>query len=65
MADLIRKARPRRKARYVCMEGADKLVRLLSVRSMTLWERFADYFSPTASTAHLSSSIGLWIQIEA
>ncbi|KAI4274564.1 MAG: hypothetical protein L6R38_006065 [Xanthoria sp. 2 TBL-2021] len=25
MADLIRKARPKRKARYVCMEGADKL----------------------------------------
>ena len=30
MADLIRKARPKRKARYVCMEGADKLVRLHS-----------------------------------
>lgn len=26
MADLIRKARPKRKARFVCMEGADKLV---------------------------------------
>lgn len=26
MADLIRKAMPKRKARYVCMEGADKLV---------------------------------------
>lgn len=26
MADVIRKARPRRGARYVCMEGADKLV---------------------------------------
>jgi hypothetical protein len=26
MADVIRKARPTRKARYVCMEGADKLV---------------------------------------
>ncbi|KAI4149521.1 MAG: hypothetical protein LQ341_001296 [Variospora aurantia] len=25
MADLIRKARPRKKARFVCMEGADKL----------------------------------------
>ncbi|KAL8642327.1 MAG: hypothetical protein Q9228_000979 [Teloschistes exilis] len=25
MADLIRKARPKRKARYVCMEGADRL----------------------------------------
>lgn len=31
MADLIRKARPRKKARFVCMEGADKLVcRLIS-----------------------------------
>lgn len=26
MADLISKARPKRKARFVCMEGADKLV---------------------------------------
>lgn len=26
MADVIKKARPTRKARYVCMEGADKLV---------------------------------------
>lgn len=28
MADIIRKAKPLRKARYVCMEGADKLVSL-------------------------------------
>lgn len=27
MSDLIKRAKPRRKARYVCMEGADKLVR--------------------------------------
>jgi len=27
MADIIKKAKPTRKARYVCMEGADKLVR--------------------------------------
>lgn len=26
MGDLIRKAKPRRGARFVCMEGADKLV---------------------------------------
>lgn len=26
MADVIKKARPTRRARYVCMEGADKLV---------------------------------------
>lgn len=30
MADVIKKARPRRKGRYVCMEGADKLVCLWS-----------------------------------
>jgi nitrate reductase (NAD(P)H) len=28
MADIIRRAKPSKKARYVCMEGADKLVRL-------------------------------------
>ena len=27
MADVIRKARPKKKARFVCMEGADELVR--------------------------------------
>lgn len=27
MADIIRRAKPLRRARYVCMEGADKLVR--------------------------------------
>lgn len=26
MADVIRRARPSRRAKYVCMEGADKLV---------------------------------------
>jgi nitrate reductase (NAD(P)H) len=26
MADILRKAKPKRGARYVCMEGADKLV---------------------------------------
>lgn len=26
MSDLIRKAKPKRKARFLCMEGADKLV---------------------------------------
>lgn len=26
MSELIKRARPRKKARYVCMEGADKLV---------------------------------------
>ena len=30
MADLIRRARPKKKARYVCMEGADQLVRRLT-----------------------------------
>jgi len=28
MAELIRKAKPKKRARYVCMEGADQLVRL-------------------------------------
>ena len=27
MSDLMKKAKPRRKARFVCMEGADNLVR--------------------------------------
>ena len=27
MADILRKAKPLRNAKYVCMEGADKLVR--------------------------------------
>ena len=26
MSELIKKARPKKKARYVCMEGADELV---------------------------------------
>ena len=30
MSDLIRKAKPKRKARFVCMEGADELVRPFS-----------------------------------
>ena len=30
MANLIRKAHPKKKARYVCMEGADRLVSSLS-----------------------------------
>lgn len=29
MSDVIKRAKPSRKARYVCMEGADKLVRVL------------------------------------
>lgn len=30
MADILRTAKPTRKAKYVCMEGADKLVCVLS-----------------------------------
>jgi nitrate reductase (NAD(P)H) len=30
MRDIIKRAKPLRKAKYVCMEGADKLVRLQS-----------------------------------
>jgi DMSO/TMAO reductase YedYZ molybdopterin-dependent catalytic subunit len=43
MADVIRKARPTRKARYVCMEGADKLV---SLAERTFFARFID--TPTS-----------------
>ena len=28
MADLMRRAKPKRKARFVCMEGADRLVNI-------------------------------------
>lgn len=31
MADILRSAKPLRKAKYVCMEGADKLVSLLFI----------------------------------
>lgn len=31
MSELIKKARPKKKARYVCMEGADKLVGNLNI----------------------------------
>ena len=33
MSEVIKKAKPRRKARFVCMEGADKLVRIFSIRN--------------------------------
>ena len=34
LADVIKKAKPQRKARFVCMEGADKLVRLCACALM-------------------------------
>ncbi len=34
MSELIRRAQPRKKARYVCMEGADKLV---GIHSRETW----------------------------
>lgn len=36
MADIIRRAKPLRRARYVCMEGADKLVQHLFCVSWVL-----------------------------
>lgn len=54
MADLIRKAVPKKKARYVCMEGADKLVSVIgAVCSTSLTDR-----SPTATMVLPSSSTG-------
>lgn len=32
MADVLRAAKPLRKAKYLCMEGADELVSCLSIR---------------------------------
>lgn len=37
MAEVLKRARPRKKARYVCMEGADKLVRALNRRYMGIY----------------------------
>lgn len=34
MADLIRSAKPLRGAKYVCMEGADKLVSSVIMKSL-------------------------------
>ena len=34
MADVLKKARPKRGARYVCMEGADKLVRVVLCKKL-------------------------------
>ena len=31
MSDLIRRAKPKRRARFVCMEGADKLVCIMNL----------------------------------
>jgi nitrate reductase (NAD(P)H) len=35
LGDVIKRANPSRKARYVCMEGADKLVRMQSLQICT------------------------------
>ena len=32
MAELLERAKPQRKARYICMEGADKLVKWISAK---------------------------------
>jgi DMSO/TMAO reductase YedYZ molybdopterin-dependent catalytic subunit len=59
MADVIRKAKPLRKAKYVCMEGADKLVSFLHDA-----HECANIHSPMVIMAPRSSSIGSWIPIE-
>ena len=62
MADLIKKAKPRRKARFVCMEGADKLVRS---SALALNQRLMNnVYSPTVTMGPLSNSTGSWTRIE-
>ena len=65
MSALISKARPRKEARYVCLEGADKLVWWNCTQlPCEVWLlTFLD--SPTDSTGLRSSSIGSWTLIEA
>lgn len=59
MAEVIKRARPRRKAKYVCMEGADKLVR--SQHKMTLRGKLTCHSSQMDFTGPLLNSTGLWI----
>lgn len=49
MADVIRRAKPTRKARYVCMEGADKLV---CSTQLACHDSLLTEDSPTVSMAH-------------
>lgn len=56
MEDVLRRARPRRKARFVCMEGADRLVSPYFGKDLYFTFSFADtklLVSQMASTEHL------------
>lgn len=63
MRDVIKRAKPMRRAKYVCMEGADKLVRYDLFQSHGFYANF--FHSQTDITEHPSSSTGSWIPIEA
>ena len=63
MSELIRRAQPTRKARYVCMEGADKLVRHCLCPRVSL-VKLISCNSQTATMVRLSSSTGYWIRTE-
>jgi len=62
MHEILKKAGLKRGARYVCMEGADKLVRRFCMFNI---EACTNRDSPMDTTEPLSSSIGRWIPTEA
>jgi len=57
MRDVIERARPLRRAKYVCMEGADKLV--CFPKASKDYQLIRE--SQMVTTVLLSSSIGSWI----
>jgi DMSO/TMAO reductase YedYZ molybdopterin-dependent catalytic subunit len=63
MSDIIKRAKPLRRAKYVCMEGADKLVRITCLIYAEHWGLMPN--SQMGTTGHPSNSTGLWILIEA
>ena len=62
MSDVLQRARPFKTAKYVCMEGADKLVRLFATSLCTSPDNKR---SRMDTTARPSNSAGSWIQSEA
>jgi nitrate reductase (NAD(P)H) len=52
MKDIIERAKPLKRAKYVCMEGADKLVSLISAATRVIVDKF---YSPTGITGHRSN----------
>lgn len=62
MRDVIKRAKPMRRAKYVCMEGADKLVSHILYWLLLLTNVFC---SLTGITERPSSSTGSWTLIEA